>query len=163
MSSVLQHFNFETSAGFVNILVVMLLNRSFIHSLLLVLTTIMLFFIDSQPTNSIASRKFQTQQHASSHSPGSLAISLQFQRNYSGFLSIKELFSNFYFLYINVRACTNNVAPSYFTKLLSKYIPTRTLLSGNMQLLKKQNETTPGVTDLSLLQLLVFGMNCHQI
>ena len=49
-----------------------------IHSTLLVLTTIMLFFMDSQPINSIVSRKFKTQQHASSHSPGSLVISLQF-------------------------------------------------------------------------------------
>ena len=65
-------------------------------------------------------------------------------------------------LLLIVYKCTNNVAPSYVTELLSKYLPTRTLRSGNMELLK-ENQTAPGVTDLSLLQLLVFGMNCHLI
>ena len=60
-------------------------------------------------------------------------------------------------LLLIVYKCTNNVAPSYLTELLSKYLPTRTLRSGNME----ENQTAPGVTDLSLLQLLICGMNCH--
>ena len=46
-------------------------------------------------------------------------------------------------LLLIVYKCTNNVAPSYLTELLSKYLPTRTLHSGNMQLLKerKSNRT----------------------
>ena len=46
-------------------------------------------------------------------------------------------------LLLIVYKCTNNVAPSYLTELLSKYLPTRTLRSGNMQLLKerKSNRT----------------------
>ena len=46
-------------------------------------------------------------------------------------------------LLLIVYKCTNNVAPSYLTELLSKYLPTRTLRSGNMELLKerKSNRT----------------------
>ena len=52
----------------------------------------------------------------------------------------KELFFNFCLLYIK---CTNNVAPSYLTELLSKYLPTRTLRPGNMELFgeRKSNRT----------------------
>ena len=46
-------------------------------------------------------------------------------------------------LLLIVYKCTNNVAPSYLTELLSKYLPTRTLRSGNMELFKerKSNRT----------------------
>ena len=46
-------------------------------------------------------------------------------------------------LLLIVYKCTKNVAPSYLTDLLSKYLPTRTLRSGYMQLLKerKSNRT----------------------
>ena len=36
-----------------------------------------------------------------------------------------------------VYRCTNNVAPSYLSELLSQYSPTRTLRSGNNQLLQE--------------------------
>ena len=36
-----------------------------------------------------------------------------------------------------VYKCTNNIAPSYFSELLSQYSPMRTLRSGNKQLLQE--------------------------
>ena len=40
-------------------------------------------------------------------------------------------------LLLIVYKCTNNVAPTYLCELLSKYMPTRTLRSGNMELLQE--------------------------
>ena len=42
-----------------------------------------------------------------------------------------------------VYKCNNDIAPSYLSELLSNYVPTRTLRSGNMQLLQetKSNRT----------------------
>ena len=89
--------------------------------------------MDSQPTNSIASRKSKTFSRKSCH--------------------ITPILKELHWLPINQRIifklllivykCTNNVAPSYLTELLSKYLPTRTLRSGNMQLFKerKSNRT----------------------
>ena len=140
MSSVLHHINFETSAGFVNILVAILLNRSFIHSSLLVLTTIMLFFMGLPDNQLCRPRKFKTQQHASSHSPGSFVISLQFLKELHWIpINQRIIFK----LLLIVYKCTNNVAPSYLTELLSKYLPTRTLRSGNMELLKERKSNCP--------------------
>ena len=64
-------------------LIRVLLNRSFIHSSLLVLTTKMLFFMNSQAS---ANQLYR----------------LQKIQNYTGFLSIRGLFLNFWLLYINV-------------------------------------------------------------
>ena len=41
-------------------------------------------------------------------------------------------------LLLIVYKCTNYAAPSCLTDLLSKYLPTRTLRSGNMELLKER-------------------------
>ena len=99
---------------------------------------IALFFMDSQPINSIVSR----QKHSSSI--------LTFSRKSC---HITPILKELHWLPINQRIifklllivykCTNNVAPSYLTELLSKYLPTRTLRSGNMELLKerKSNRT----------------------
>ena len=45
-------------------------------------------------------------------------------------------------LLLIVYKCTNNVAPSYLTELLSKYLPTCTLRSGNMQLRKERKSNS---------------------
>jgi hypothetical protein len=46
-------------------------------------------------------------------------------------------------LLLIVYKCTNNIAPSYLSELISNYVPARTLRSGNMQLLleTKSNRT----------------------
>ena len=160
MSSVLQHFNFETSAGFVNILVAMLLNRSFIHSFITSRLDNNNALLYGLPTNQLY--RLQKIQNTA-------ARILTFSRKSC---HITPILKELHWLPINERIilklllivykCTNNVAPFYLTELISKYLPTRTLRSGNMELLK-ENQTAPGVIDLSLLQLLVFGINCHLI
>ena len=55
--------------------------------------------------------------------------------------------------------CINNIAPSYLSELLSQYSPTRTLRSGNKQLLQEAKSNRSWGDRSFAIQLLDFGMN----